>query len=108
MDLSNALWAGDDWKENLDRLKELQDMDDEVLSSSEKQERYILQTHLHPVSCPLCEIKVGSKENEIKCPSCGISLVRCVPFVKVCEPGWHWNFTEESRSKLLELWRSRT
>lgn len=102
LDLSNARWAGETWKEDLEKLKRLQQT--EMLSSAEKQERFILQTHLHPVPCPLCGTLVGARENNIECPVCGIKLVRAVPFVKVSEPGWDWEFADEARQKLLELW----
>jgi hypothetical protein len=105
VDLSEARWAGDDWKGDLDRLKELQDMP--TKTGQQEQEEHILQIHLHPMSCPLCETKVGSKDNEIDCPNCGVGLRRVVPFVKVCEPGWHWIINEESRKRLLELWKER-
>ena len=102
LDLSNARWVGEAWKEDLEKLKRLQQT--EMLSSAEKQERFILQTHLHPVPCPLCQTLVGSKDNHIECPVCGIELERHVPFVKVTEPGWHWGITDKDRQKLLELW----
>jgi hypothetical protein len=107
MDLSQAMWAGENWQADLDKLKELQGMSKEIKTSLQQQEEFILQTYLHPMGCPLCETKVGSKDNDITCPSCGVGLLRVVPFVKVCNPGWHWIINEESREKLLELWRKR-
>jgi len=105
VDLSNAMWAGDNWQEDLERLKTLQSMDDK--SSSEKQEEFVLTTYLHPMSCPLCHTPVGSKDNDVACPSCNVGLHRVVPFVKVCEPGWHWIIDDESREILLMLWKEK-
>jgi hypothetical protein len=99
------MWAGDNWQEDLERLKALQAMDSK--SSSEKQEEFVLVTHLHPMACPLCQTLVGSKDNEIACPSCNVGLRRVVPFVKVCEPGWHWIIDDESREILLMLWKEK-
>jgi len=107
VDLTGAVWAGENWKEDLDRLKELQGKGNFGLLDSDKQEKFILQTHLHPMSCPLCETKVGAKENDVNCPVCGVGLRRVVPFVKVCDPGWHWIINEESRKELLRLWREK-
>lgn len=107
MDLSKAVWAGEDWKEQLDRLKELQGLPKDVKTNLEQQEEYVLTTHLHPVPCPLCETLVGAKENEITCPICAISLRRVVPFVKVTEPGWHWEIGDTDRKELLRLWEEK-
>ena len=102
LDLRNARWVGEDWKKDLERLKQLQQT--EMLSNIEKQERFVLERHLYPVPCPLCQTRVGAKDIEIECPVCGIKLERCVPFVKVTEPGWHWEITDGARQRLLELW----
>lgn len=107
MDLSRAVWAGENWKVDLDRLKELQGLPKETKTSLQQQEEFILQTHMHPMPCPLCTTPVGSKDNEVVCPICLIGLVRVVPFVKVCEPGWHWALHEDARKKLYELWDNR-
>jgi hypothetical protein len=101
------MWAGRNWKDDLERLKTLQVRQKHEKTSSERQEEFILVTYLHPMPCPLCETKVGSRENEIQCPSCGVGLTRVVPFVKVCEPGWNWIINKGCRKKLLELWKER-
>jgi len=105
MDLSKAMWTGPKWKTKLNRLKELQVAPKETLTGVDKQELFILETHLHPVPCPLCETPVGSTESEVVCPYCGVEMMRVVPLVRTGKPGWFWKLHDRSRAVLVELWR---
>lgn len=57
--------------------------------------------------CPLCGHDFGSKKEHASCPVCGIGLRRHVPIFRVSR-SWYGELTEESTSKLRELWLNRT
>jgi hypothetical protein len=87
------------------RWEKLRSQVEETLTSIEKQEAYIFETHLYPMPCPLCSGLVGSREDVVMCPWCKVDLERVVPFV--CQPGtpgWHWTLEDEDRETLRELW----
>lgn len=91
-------------EEDLATWNELRGKPKEVLTSLQRQCKYIFELHLQPSSCPLCGTLVASAEkSDVPCPVCGVGLHRITPLFG--PPSYLWVLSDESKEEILHLLR---